>query len=89
MSSRRREGRAVSSLIEPSCWRFPVAAQEAYEERQLMADAKSSVPQPMTLAGHEWLEYTVTATVEKKAMTFLNYTYSGPEGTFTIIGQIG
>jgi hypothetical protein len=66
-----------------------VAAQEAYEgARQLMPDAKCSVSQPITLAGHEWLEYTITATVENKAMTFLNYTYSGPEGTFTIIGQI-
>jgi hypothetical protein len=53
-----------------------------------MPDAKCSVPQRMTLAGHGWLEYTITATVENKATTFLNYTYSGPEGTFTIIGQI-
>jgi hypothetical protein len=55
--------------------------------RELMPDAKWTVAQPTTLAGHEWLEFTVTATVGKEATTFLNYTYSGPAGTFTIIGQ--
>ena len=56
--------------------------------RELMPDAKWTVAQPIRLAGQEWLEFTITATVGKEATTFLNYTYSGPARTFTIIGQV-
>jgi hypothetical protein len=56
--------------------------------RELMPGATCTAARPIRLAGREWLEFTVTATVEKTAMTFLNFTYSGPEGTFTIIGQV-
>jgi hypothetical protein len=83
------DGMQIMLSSKPAVGDSRVAAQEAYDgARQLMPDAKCSVPQRMTLAAHEWLEYTITATVEGKPMTFLNYTYSGPEGTFTIIGQI-
>ena len=56
--------------------------------RQLMPDAKWTEFQPIKLAGHDWLEFTITGTLENRAMTFLNYTYSGPAGTVTIIGQV-
>ena len=52
-----------------------------------MPDAKCTELKAITLAGHEWFEFIVTATVGKQAATFLNYTHSGPAGTFTIIGQ--
>jgi hypothetical protein len=55
--------------------------------KELMPDAKCTGLKPITLADHEWREFIVTGTVEKVATTFLNYTYSGPAGTFTIIGQ--
>jgi hypothetical protein len=55
--------------------------------KELMPDAQCTGLKAITLAGHEWLEFTVTATVGKQAATFLNYTHSGPAGTFTIIGQ--
>jgi len=83
------DGAQIMLSSNPRVGDSQVAAREAYEgARQLMPDAKCSVPQHITLAGHEWLEYTITATVEKVPMTFLNYTYSGPEGTFTIIGEV-
>ena len=56
--------------------------------RQIMPDAVCTEPRPVTIAGRDWLEYVVTGTVEKQAMTFLNYTYAGRIGTFTIIGQV-
>ena len=56
--------------------------------KELMPGATCTDAHPITLAGHEWMEFTVTGAVGKDAATFLNYTYSGPEGTFTIIGQI-
>jgi hypothetical protein len=55
--------------------------------KDLMPDAKCTGLRPITLADHEWREFIVTGTVERVATTFLNYTYSGPAGTFTIIGQ--
>ena len=55
--------------------------------KELMPDAKCTGLKAVTLAGHEWLEFIVTGTVAKQATTFLNYTHSGPAGTFTIIGQ--
>jgi hypothetical protein len=55
--------------------------------KELMPDAKCTGLKAITLAGHEWREFTVTGTIEKVATTFLNYTHSGPAGTFTIIGQ--
>ena len=55
--------------------------------KELMPGATCTGLKAITLADHEWREFIVTATVEKVATTFLNYTYSGPAGTFTIIGQ--
>jgi hypothetical protein len=55
--------------------------------KELMPDARCTGLKAITLAGQEWREFTVTGTIEKVAMTFLNYTHSGPAGTFTIIGQ--
>jgi hypothetical protein len=55
--------------------------------KELMPDARCTGLKAVTLAGHEWLEFIVTGTVAKQATTFLNYTHSGPAGTFTIIGQ--
>ncbi len=56
--------------------------------RQLMPDAKWTEARPIKIAGYEWLEFTVTATVNKQPTTFLNYTFSGHPGTFTIIGVV-
>jgi hypothetical protein len=56
--------------------------------RQLMPDAVCSEPRPVKIAGHDWLEYTVTATAGKQPTTFLNYTFAGRRGNFTIIGYV-
>ena len=53
-----------------------------------MPGAVCSEPRPVTIAGRDWLEFTVTATVGTQPTTFLNYTYAGRIGTFTIIGQV-
>ena len=55
--------------------------------KELMPGAKCTGLKTITLAGHEWFEFIVTATVGTQPATFLNYTHSGPAGTFTIIGQ--
>jgi hypothetical protein len=55
--------------------------------RALMPDAEWTEARAIKVAGAEWLEYTITGTLEKQAMTFLNYTHSGRAGTFTIIAQ--
>ncbi len=49
-------------------------------------NAKVSEPTPITIDGHKWLQFTITSTGEGATMTFLVYSYSGPEGTFVVIG---
>jgi hypothetical protein len=49
-------------------------------------NAKITDPVPITIDGHKWLQFITTTTGEGGAMTFLTYTYSGPEGTFSVIG---
>ena len=49
-------------------------------------NAKVTEPTPITIDGHKWLQFTTTSTGEGGAMTFLVYSYSGPEGTFVVIG---
>lgn len=56
--------------------------------RELMPGAVCSALRAVTIAGRDWLEFTVTATVGTQPTTFLNYTYAGRIGTFTIIGQV-
>jgi hypothetical protein len=84
----RGDGMQIMLSSDPHTGDSHAAAKDACDgARELMPDAKCTVAQPITFAGHEWLEFTVTATVGKEATTFLNYTYSGSAGTFTIIGQ--
>jgi hypothetical protein len=49
-------------------------------------NAKMTEPSPITIDGHKWLQFTTTTTSEGETMKFLTYTYSGPEGTFVVIG---
>jgi hypothetical protein len=49
-------------------------------------NAKVTEPVSITIDGHKWLQFMTTTTGEGGAMTFLTYTYSGPEGTFVVIG---
>jgi hypothetical protein len=66
-----------------------VAAKIACDgARELMPGAVCSDPQPVRIAGRDWLEFTVTAMVGTQPTTFLNYTFAGRVGTFTIIGQV-
>jgi hypothetical protein len=50
------------------------------------SNAKVSDPTPITIDGHKWLQFTATTGRGADAMTFLTYTYSGPEGTFVVTG---
>ncbi len=49
-------------------------------------NARISEPTPIAIDGHKWLQFTVTTGSGADATEFLTYTYSGPEGTFVVIG---
>lgn len=49
-------------------------------------DAKFTEPVSITIDGRKWLQFMTTTNGVGGAMTFLTYTYSGPEGTFVVIG---
>jgi hypothetical protein len=50
-------------------------------------NAKFTEPAPITIDGHKWLQFTVTTGTGADALEFLTYTYSGPEGTFVVVGS--
>ena len=49
-------------------------------------NAKFTEPVSITIDGRKWLQFMTTTNGVGGAMTFLTYTYSGPEGTFVVIG---
>jgi len=50
-------------------------------------NAKIGEAIPIAIDSHNWLQFTVRTGSGADAMDFLTYTYSGPEGTFVIIGS--
>jgi hypothetical protein len=54
--------------------------------KKVATDIYWSQPQPIVLEDRNWLDFVVRCRVEETPVGFEFYVYSGPEGTFQIIG---
>lgn len=54
--------------------------------KKMAADVQSSEPEPITIDGHSWLQFTVDCEISKVPFTYQYYVYAGPEGSFQVIG---
>jgi len=54
--------------------------------KESATELKWSEPAPLMLDGRRWMQFVVTAHVETIPAAFQFYVYSGPEGTFQVIG---
>ena len=78
----------VGVVAENAIWGTTEAIAERGVKRQksIMPDAECSDPKPITINGHQWLEFLSSGHNEGIPISMLAFVYSGREGTFQICG---
>ncbi len=78
----------VSVIAEPADLGGSSQIAEAARSRikELGSDVVMSEPQPISIDGRDWLQFTVKCKVKLMPFAYQFYVYSGKEGSFQLIG---